>query len=170
MNSCPCGSGSTYENCCQPLINGARQAETAEQLMRSRYSAYVKVETDYILETTHPEHRQNFDPEGTRQWLKNLSGMAWKSFPPKKGGLLTLLGRWNSLPAFVRGVRERPITSWQSSKRMLDGGFLPTARSYRPDPWSAARWDAMIPAPAAAARNTRSVAANKWHIFPWLHY
>ncbi|HET6419966.1 MAG TPA: YchJ family metal-binding protein, partial [Geobacteraceae bacterium] len=47
MEMCPCGSGRTYEDCCGALIKGASPAGTAEQLMRSRYSAYVKVETDY---------------------------------------------------------------------------------------------------------------------------
>ncbi len=71
MEMCPCGSGRTYEDCCGPLIKGASPAVTAEQLMRSRYSAYVKVETDYLFETTHPGHRQGYDHKGTRVWAEN---------------------------------------------------------------------------------------------------
>jgi SEC-C motif-containing protein len=86
MNSCPCGSGSTYENCCEPLIKGDIQAETAEQLMRSRYSAYAKVAVDYIFETTHPEHRQNFDQKGTKQWAEESVWEGLEIVATEKGG------------------------------------------------------------------------------------
>lgn len=69
--SCPCGTGRPYSDCCEPLINGTRPAATAEELMRSRYSAYTKAEVAYILNTTHPDHRGDFDEKGTREWAEN---------------------------------------------------------------------------------------------------
>lgn len=51
MNICPCGSGKPYSHCCQPLHNGTSVAETAEQLMRSRYSAFATENVDYLVET-----------------------------------------------------------------------------------------------------------------------
>ncbi|WP_242455879.1 YchJ family protein [Mycolicibacterium sp. P1-18] len=54
---CPCGSGAVYEACCQPLHHGARQADTAEELMRSRYAAYATGEADYLFRTWHPRTR-----------------------------------------------------------------------------------------------------------------
>jgi SEC-C motif-containing protein len=71
MTQCPCGSGLAYETCCEPVIKGVQTAETAAQLMRARYSAYVKVETDFLFETTHPEHRQGYDHKGTREWAES---------------------------------------------------------------------------------------------------
>ena len=50
---CPCGRG-IYRSCCEPLHRGEKRAETAEQLMRSRYSAFVLAEVEYLL-ATHPE-------------------------------------------------------------------------------------------------------------------
>ena len=50
---CPCGGG-LYRHCCGPLHRGEQRAQTAEQLMRSRYSAFVRHELDYLL-ATHPE-------------------------------------------------------------------------------------------------------------------
>lgn len=50
---CPCGGG-VYRDCCGPLHRGDQRAQTAEQLMRSRYSAFVREELDYLL-ATHPE-------------------------------------------------------------------------------------------------------------------
>ena len=50
---CPCGGG-VYRHCCAPLHRGTKRAETAEQLMRSRYSAFARAEVGYLL-ATHPE-------------------------------------------------------------------------------------------------------------------
>ena len=43
---CPCGSGLDYGLCCGQYISGAKDAPTAEALMRSRYTAYVVHEID----------------------------------------------------------------------------------------------------------------------------
>ncbi|MFN7148051.1 MAG: YchJ family protein [Microthrixaceae bacterium] len=48
---CPCGSGDSYSRCCAPLHRGAATAATAEQLMRSRYSAYAKGLEGYLIRT-----------------------------------------------------------------------------------------------------------------------
>ena len=75
MNSCPCGSGTAYSDCCEPVITGARPAETAEKLMRARYTAYAGVKTDFIFATTHPDHRQGYDHKGTEEWA---AGADWE--------------------------------------------------------------------------------------------
>ena len=51
---CPCGSGDALLQCCGPLHRGRLKAETAEQLMRSRYSAYALSDVDYLI-ATHPD-------------------------------------------------------------------------------------------------------------------
>ena len=75
MDICPCGSNNTYAECCQPLIRNAQSAATAEQLMRSRYSAFVKKELEYILTSLHPEHRSDYDVQATRAWAE---GAEWQ--------------------------------------------------------------------------------------------
>ncbi|HEY0249241.1 MAG TPA: YchJ family protein [Gryllotalpicola sp.] len=54
---CPCGSGLVYGECCEPLHSGARRAATAEQLMRSRYSAFAVGDIAYLLSSWHPSSR-----------------------------------------------------------------------------------------------------------------
>lgn len=39
--------------------------------MRSRYSAYVLVNVEYLLRTTHPKTRKFHDPSGIEQWAAN---------------------------------------------------------------------------------------------------
>jgi SEC-C motif-containing protein len=48
---CPCGSGLIFEDCCAPYLKGAASAPTAEALMRSRYSAFVERNWEYLNHT-----------------------------------------------------------------------------------------------------------------------
>jgi SEC-C motif domain protein len=68
MENCPCLSSKTYCKCCEPLHQGLDVAKTAEQLMRSRYSAFAKVEIDYLLATTHPSTRKNHRKNDLKSW------------------------------------------------------------------------------------------------------
>lgn len=53
---CPCQSGETYTDCCKPLHDGIA-AQTAIELMRSRYSAYVLENTKHLYRSWHPDTR-----------------------------------------------------------------------------------------------------------------
>ena len=48
IDDCPCGSGRVYDECCGRLHRGDTQATTAEQLMRSRYSAFAVGDAAYL--------------------------------------------------------------------------------------------------------------------------
>ncbi|MEE9963456.1 MAG: YchJ family protein [Propionicimonas sp.] len=56
-DDCPCGSGFSYGDCCGRLHDGEAFAATAEQLMRSRYSAFALGDAAYLEETWHPDTR-----------------------------------------------------------------------------------------------------------------
>jgi SEC-C motif-containing protein len=59
---CPCTSGLPYRSCCAPYHRGEREADSAEILMRSRFSAFAKKEVDYLARTLHPEHEDRALP------------------------------------------------------------------------------------------------------------
>ena len=65
---CPCGGGD-YDRCCGPLHRGGRRARTAEQLMRSRYSAFAKGEVDYLLQTHDQSESRRALRQACRQTL-----------------------------------------------------------------------------------------------------
>ncbi len=69
--NCPCQSGLLFQQCCQKFLSLSSLPETAEQLMRSRYSAYVLHNENYLLNTWHPKHRPEALQlqESTNQWL-----------------------------------------------------------------------------------------------------
>ena len=52
--NCYCGQPKRYQDCCQPCHTGLGPALTAEQLMRSRFSAYVLQLVPYIADTYYP--------------------------------------------------------------------------------------------------------------------
>lgn len=56
-DGCPCGSGRPYSQCCGVYHRGEAEAPTAVALMRARYSAYARHETDYVFRTWHPATR-----------------------------------------------------------------------------------------------------------------
>lgn len=67
---CICTRAAPFEDCCGPLLAGKAQATTAEQLMRSRYSAYVQGDADYLLATWHPDTRPSrVRLDSKHQWL-----------------------------------------------------------------------------------------------------
>ena len=119
QQACPCGGG-VFADCCAPLIEAARTARTAEQLMRSRYSAFALGSRsaraiDHLLRT-HPEPGR--DPRERRrdlqascravQWL-GLSVLATDAGgAADAGGTVTFEARWRS--------RRRP--RWSSSSPM----------------------------------------------------
>lgn len=72
---CPCSSGKTFDACCEPVIRGARKAQTAAELMRSRYSAYATAAIDWIVDSQVPEGRQFTDRRATEEWSKRST---WK--------------------------------------------------------------------------------------------
>ncbi len=78
---CPCKSRSSYASCCMPFHHGKARCTTAEQLMRSRYSAYFFRRVDYLVETTHPATRV---PSLKRDLEENVYQVRWS--------FLTILG------------------------------------------------------------------------------
>lgn len=86
MNTCPCGSGREYAQCCEPVIRGEAFPEAAEQVMRARYSAYARAELGYLLESTHPNGRNDYDMKGTKRWAERSQWEGLEIVSTEKGG------------------------------------------------------------------------------------
>jgi len=67
--ACPCGSGESFTACCGPLHSGTSRAATAEQLMRSRFSAFAVGDAAYLLRSWHSSTRP--------AWLNLDAGTRW---------------------------------------------------------------------------------------------
>src|SRR5437660_12530755 len=85
MTPCPCGSGKDYDACCGPLIAGA-PAPTAEALMRSRYTAYVRGAVDHILASYTPKAAGGVDRASTEKWSRESTWLGLTVLSTEKGG------------------------------------------------------------------------------------
>ena len=103
---CPCqinpvseaiGAPLLYQDCCQPYhdgllnneadkIDGAK-TDSAERLMRSRYSAFVLVKPNYIVKTTLPAQQNLLEMKAIESWAKetNWAGLEIVTHMPKLG-------------------------------------------------------------------------------------
>ncbi|TLU61288.1 YchJ family protein [Thalassotalea litorea] len=65
---CPCNSALDYVHCCQPLHQSIQTAATAEQLMRSRYSAYALKFATYLHQTWAEQERAKHTIADIQEW------------------------------------------------------------------------------------------------------
>ncbi|WP_147200612.1 YchJ family protein [Pantoea sp. CCBC3-3-1] len=133
---CPCCSGLDYSLCCQPYLNDAAIPDSPQALMRSRYTAYVRNNTDYLIATWHP----SCDPARFRGSLEqSYKGTTWLSLhiieaetPADEGeGFVTFFARFseNQQRSFIH-ERSRFL---QLAQRWyyIDGTFPETGRNDR---------------------------------------
>ena len=68
---CPCGNHS-YADCCQPYLEGMAFPPDAVSLMRSRYTAYVLENEEYLRSTWAEENRPSgtiIEKKQTTKWI-----------------------------------------------------------------------------------------------------
>ena len=70
MRQCYCKSGKAFNECCAPFLNGLQKADNPLTLMRSRYTAYVLCDIDYI-DNTFTGNLTKQEREEIKQWCKN---------------------------------------------------------------------------------------------------
>ena len=68
---CPCGSGKTYQSCCEPFHKGERSCTAPTDVLRTRYSAFSYRLVKYVIDTTHPTCRDY--QEDKIEWAKELN-------------------------------------------------------------------------------------------------
>lgn len=84
MSQCPCGTESSYESCCEIYHKGAKSPETAEKLMRARYSAFAKSQIDFIA-STHLPGTEDFDPKEAKVWADGSEWLGLEIVKTEKG-------------------------------------------------------------------------------------
>lgn len=71
---CYCCSNKSFSQCCQPFVEGTCLPQTAEQLMRSRFTAYAIHRYDYVLDTYSEEKRHTLS---VTQLEESAVGAVW---------------------------------------------------------------------------------------------
>ena len=89
MSTCPCRSMDQkkmdFISCCGPLLEGKKKADTAEALMRARYSAYVVKNIDYIDQTQVAVANEVYDKEEALKWAESSDWMGLEIVKTQKG-------------------------------------------------------------------------------------
>jgi len=71
LSMCPCLSGNGYDACCGRMHRSQALAATAEQLMRSRYSAFALGNAPYLLRSWHPATRPStLELDPAVRWIR----------------------------------------------------------------------------------------------------
>lgn len=108
MDLCPCGSENAYSECCEPIIKNTRKAQTAIELMRARYSAYARVETDFLSTSLHPDRREKHDQQETRNWAAKSQWDRLEILRTEEGGENDTKGLVEFIAYYsVKGERTR---------------------------------------------------------------
>jgi SEC-C motif-containing protein len=120
--SCPCGSRLSESQCCGRFIGG-ECAPTAEALMRSRYTAYVRHEVDYLVETQDAESRRDLDRAAIARWSNEADWLGLTVQGVVAGGPGDETGEVEFVARFRQGGQEQSLHE-RSQFRKVDGRWF----------------------------------------------
>ena len=70
---CPCNPTKLYKDCCKKAHNNIESVISSEQLMRSRYSAFVLANIKYLYKSHHSSTRlSNKEYKELELWTKSV--------------------------------------------------------------------------------------------------
>jgi len=76
IKNCPCGLNLLFNECCLAFINLSKYPQSPEQLMRSRFSAYVNHNAQYIYDTYAIESQTSQSVDEIQNWAKECYWVA----------------------------------------------------------------------------------------------
>lgn len=114
--TCPCGSNQAYSQCCEPYLLGKKTAATPEILMRSRYTAYVKGNIDYIEKTQ--ADNSDFNKAEAETWAKESEWLGLE-IRNAKGNVVEFIARYK-----VKGQEKVAVHQEISEFVQKDGDWL----------------------------------------------
>jgi len=91
-SNCYCGKKENFIDCCGAIHIGKAKANTAEELMRSRYAAFVTANVDYILSTYANATRPIGERQNILSWTKSIEWLGLEVVHTKKGNINDLTG------------------------------------------------------------------------------
>ncbi|WP_282087092.1 YchJ family protein [Aquimarina algiphila] len=86
MDNCHCGRPTAYPSCCGKIHHDITTALTAEDLMRSRYSAFVLAKGDYLIKSHHSSTRPSRkEKKSIVRWAKSVNWVKLEVLQTSKG-------------------------------------------------------------------------------------
>lgn len=101
---CPCGRRA-FGSCCGPVLAGV-PAETPEDLMRSRYTAFALGDARHLADTWFPATRPDeVSVDAATTWL-GLEVLRSETSSDGRSGRVTFRARWSDAGTRDQGVLE----------------------------------------------------------------
>jgi len=114
---CPCGTGLPFGECCAPIHRGEREPATAEALMRSRYTAFVVGDVDWLLASWHASTRpRSLELDPGIRWLRLDIEATSGGGPFDRDGTVAFAAHWvadGARGAMRERSRFRRDVRWQ---------------------------------------------------------
>lgn len=143
---CPCGHPLSYDHCCGRFHSRQALPETAEQLMRSRYSAFALERADYLLATLHPARHGHNERAALEKSFENTRWEGLHIVATSAGGANDTEGTVEFIARFRQGVQSgqlhersrfiRQDAQWlyTDGDSLINGDSLPAPAPGRNDP------------------------------------
>ncbi|WP_104107919.1 YchJ family metal-binding protein [Nocardioides sp. 616] len=123
---CPCGAARGYDACCGRLHRGAARAETAEELMRARYSAFALGQENFLFASWHPATRpEDVSVDPTTRWTGLEVVECLDGGPDDAVGVVEFVAHFTGGSLRERSRFERRAGRWV----YLDGAGPGTSRA-----------------------------------------
>ena len=84
--NCPCGKNRTYEECCGVAHKNMGSVKTAEDLMRSRYTAFTMANGDYLMLSHHTTTRELDRKQEIADWAWSVEWLRLEIISAFDGG------------------------------------------------------------------------------------
>lgn len=82
---CPCDSLNNYQDCCNKFHKEIAYPITAEELMRSRYSAFVLADGEYLLKTHSKQTKNQVNKSELVKWAKSVKWLGLRIINKEQG-------------------------------------------------------------------------------------
>ncbi|MBA3025938.1 MAG: zinc chelation protein SecC [Sulfurimonas sp.] len=111
---CFCGSNEDFNECCGAIIDATKKASTPEELMRSRYSAYVQGNGRYLVLSASKESRYDEDVELIEEFSNSVKWLGLQ--------VLNATDEFVEFKAFYKDAEGIKVLH-EKSRFVLEDGF-----------------------------------------------
>lgn len=138
--TCHCGRPLCYDDCCGRFHRRQALPDTAENLMRSRYSAFALGLTDYLLATLHPDRHRPTERAALEQSFHDTRWEGLRILATSAGGANDTAGTVEFIAHFRSSEHEGQLHERSRFVRQndqwlyVDGDILPVKLPGRNDP------------------------------------
>lgn len=118
--NCPCGRKKVYEECCGVAHKNLANVKTAEDLMRSRYTAFTQANADYLMLSQHTTTRDLSTKQELADWAWSVEWLRLEVISAFDGGPNDTEGTVEFRAHFKENGKEKYI--YENSRFLKERG------------------------------------------------